>query len=78
MSLRLEVVAELESHGVVVGADDTPATLRERLNDAYLEDVRKLRDRQRSGQIPLRDYAGHVMRLKLSYPLLAVRLEQWT
>lgn len=77
MSLRPEVVAELESHGVTVGPDDTPESLRERLNDAYLEDVRKLRDRQRAGEIPLRDYAGHVERLKLSYPLLAVRLEDW-
>ncbi len=78
MTLRPAVVAELEGHGIVARPGDTPASLRERLNDAYLEDVRSLRDRQRSGEIPLRDYAGHVERLKRSYPLLGLGLEHWS
>ncbi len=77
MRLRPGILAELSAHGVTAGPDDTPATLRERLNDAYLEDVRRLRDRQRAGEIPLPDYSSHVRRLKESYPLLGLPLEQW-
>lgn len=77
MTLRREVARDLERHGLVPGAGDTPATLRERLNDLYLEDVRRLRDRQKSGAIPLREYAGHVEDLKRSYPLLSLPLELW-
>jgi hypothetical protein len=78
VKLRPAVVAELQARGIGVAPDDTPATLRERLNDAYLEDVRHLRERQRRGEIPLADYAREVEALKLSYPLLALRLELWT
>ena len=78
MKLRPAVLDELRVHGVVPGPDDTPAALRERLNDAYLEDVRRLRERQRGGEIALGDYARHVEALKLSYPLLALPVAGWT
>jgi hypothetical protein len=51
--------------------------MRERLNDAYLADVRRLRERQRAGEIPLREYAGHVESLRGRYPLLGLPLSQW-
>jgi hypothetical protein len=75
--LRPEVARDLAAHGVVPADGDTPESLRERLNDAYLEDVRRLRDRQRAGEIALRDYAAHVERLKDSYPALGVPLPLW-
>ncbi len=77
MTLRVEVVRDLERHGLIPSRADTAATLREKLNDLYLEDVRRLRDRQRAGEIPLREYAGHVEELKRSYPLLSLPLEAW-
>ena len=77
MRLRPGVLAELAARGITPNPDDTPASLRERLNDAYLEDVRRLRERQRAGEIRLRDYAGHVQKLKESYPLLGLPLDQW-
>lgn len=78
MKLRPSVLAELAARGITPSPDETPAALRERLNDAYLEDVRRLRDRQRGGEIPLRDYSSHVQQLKESYPLLGLPLEQWS
>jgi hypothetical protein len=77
VTLRPEVAGDLERRGIVPGEADTVAALRERLNDLYLEDVRRLRDRQRAGEIPLREYAGHVDELKRSYPLLGLPAELW-
>lgn len=77
MKLRPSVLAELAARGITPNPDDTPAALRERLNDAYLEDVRRLRDRQRAGEIALHDYSRHVQQLKESYPLLGLPLDQW-
>jgi hypothetical protein len=71
------VAEALAAHGLTVGPDDTPAGLRERLNDLYLEDVRRLRARRVSGEIAPRDYAAHVQALKERYPLLGLPLEQW-
>ncbi len=60
-----------------MGGGDTPASLKERLNDLYLEEVRRLRERQRAGEIPLRDYAAHARALQERYPLLGLPLELW-
>jgi hypothetical protein len=76
--LRAAVRDALERHHLEIRPEDTPATLRERLNDLYLEDVRRLRERQRAGEIALRDYAGHVRTLHEHYPLLGLPLDQWT
>lgn len=77
MSLRPAVREELARRGIAPGAGDTAASLRERLNDAYLEDVRRLKQRQRAGEIPLREYARHARALQESYPLLGMPLELW-
>ena len=77
MTLRPGVLAGLVGHGVTPGPGDTPETLREKLNDCYLEDVRRLRERQRAGEIPLREYAGHAGALKDRYPLLSLPLSLW-
>lgn len=75
--LRPSVLEELARHGIAPGPQDAPESLRDRLNDAYLEDVRRLRARQVEGEIPMRDYAGHVQALKESYPLLGLPLSLW-
>lgn len=75
--LRPEVLKALREKGVEPRADDTAASLKERLNDAYLVEVRKLRERQRSGEIPLREYASHAEALKESFPLLGLPLDRW-
>ncbi|HWX24574.1 MAG TPA: hypothetical protein VN083_06000 [Vicinamibacteria bacterium] len=76
--LRAEVRAELTRHGLVIGEDDQAERLRERLNDLYLDEVRRLRQRQRAGEIPLREYARHTQELKERFPLLGLPLADWT
>jgi hypothetical protein len=75
--LRERIREGLLHHGVAAGDDDTPASLRDKLNDLYLEDVRRLKQRQVGGEIALGDYADHVLSLKQSYPLLGVPLHLW-
>jgi len=76
--LRASVREALACHGVAVEASDTAAALKERLNDLYLEEVRRLKARQRAGEIPVREYAAHAQALKERYPLLGLPLEMWT
>ncbi len=71
------VLEELARHGLTPGPDDTPASLREQLNELYLADVRRLKQRQVSGEIPLPEYARHVGFLKDGYPLLGLPLDLW-
>jgi hypothetical protein len=79
VKLRPAVREALDRHGLAVSEeDDTPATLRDRLNDLYLDEVRKLRARQRAGEIPLAEYARHARALHERYPLLGLPLELWT
>jgi hypothetical protein len=78
VKLRPAVAADLGRHGIDGGPDDAPETLRERLNDRYLEDVRRLKALQVAGEIPLNEYAARVQALKDSYPLLGLPLALWT
>ena len=78
MALRPRVLEALRAHGIEPSSDATPESLRERLNDVYLEEVRRLRARQVSGEIPLRDYAGHVEALRERFALLGLPLPHWS
>ena len=77
MPLRRPVLVELAAHDIVPAPGEEPAALRARLNDRYLEAVRDLRARQRSGEVPLRDYAGRVDALRQSFRLLSLPLALW-
>jgi hypothetical protein len=77
MRLAPAIREELARHGIVPGPEDTPATLRERLNDVYVDEVRRLRDRRRQGQIPAREYAAHVEALRRRFPLLGIPPSAW-
>lgn len=77
MTLRPRVLEALRAHGIEPEPEATPATLRERLNDVYLEEVRRLKQRQVSGDIPLREYAGHVEALRERFSLLGLPLAHW-
>jgi hypothetical protein len=78
VKLRPEVAAALAGHGLRPDVTDTPETLRDELNDVYLVEVRELRERQRAGEIAMRDYAAAVTRLRERFPLLALPLTEWT
>jgi len=77
IALRAAILEELGRHGIAAGPEDTPATLRERLNDAYVAEVRRLRERQVAGEIPRREYAQHVAALRDRFPLLGLPLGLW-
>ncbi len=62
----------------MAGPGDTPDALRERLNDAYLEDIRRLKALQWAGEIPLKEYAPRIQTLKDGYTLLGLPLVLWT
>jgi hypothetical protein len=72
------VTRALAAHGVEPSPEDTPSSLRERLNDLYLEEVRRLRERQRAGEIPKSEYAAHVAALRDRFPLLGLPLDRWS
>ena len=75
--LKPSVLEELLRHGIHPGDGEDEATVRERLNDVYLVEVRELRERQRRGEIPKRDYARHVEALRERFPLLGLPLHLW-
>lgn len=76
-ALKASVVEELARHGIRPAMGDDAAALRERLNDVYLEEVRSLRERQRRGEIPRKEYARHVEALRDRFPLLGLPLNLW-
>lgn len=77
MKPRPEVTRALARHGITLQPGDTVETVRDRLNDLYLDAVRLIRERQRAGEIPKADYARHVQALRDEYSLLALPLELW-
>ena len=77
MALRPRVLQALRDHGVEPADGETPEALRERLNDVYLGEVRRLKQRQTSGEIPLREYAAHVEALRERFTLLGLPLAHW-
>lgn len=76
-ALRPRVADALRAHGIEPAETDTPESLRERLNDVYLDEVRRLKGRQVQGEIALRDYAGHVEALRERFSLLGLPLQHW-
>jgi hypothetical protein len=74
---RPQVARDLARHGITPEPGDTVETVRDRLNDVYLEAVRAIRERQRAGEIAKADYARHVERLRDEFSLLALPLELW-
>ena len=77
MKLRPRVREELAQHGIHPGPGDTPDQLKEQLHQLYLEEVRRIRDRRRHGELPGRDFARAVELLRDRYPLLAMPTALW-
>ena len=77
-SLHPSVARALRAHGIEPAPEDTAESLRERLNDLYVGEVRRLKERQRAGEIARRDYAAHVAALRDRFPLLGLPLARWT
>jgi hypothetical protein len=72
-----EVLAELSRHGLAPRPDTSPEKLREQVNDLYRVEIRKLRDRCRAGEIPVKELSAHVVELRKRYTLLSIPLPRW-
>ena len=74
---RPEVLDELGRHGLAPRCRHPPPRLREQINDLYRIEIRKLRDRCRAGEIPVRELPAHVVELRKRYLLLSIPMENW-
>jgi hypothetical protein len=75
---RPEVLEELARHGVIPDSTTPPDSIRSRINDLYLIEIRRLRTRMLEGEIPRAEYASHVEALRASYPILSLPTQFWT
>lgn len=73
-----QILDELGRHGLVPGPETPPGRLRDAVRDLYKYEIRKLRDRVVSGDIPKPEYAGHVIELRKRYWLLSIPTQLWT
>lgn len=74
---RQEVLDLLWAHGVQPTPDTPPEFVREFVNDLYRYELRRLRDRLVSREIPKTSYFARVVELRRKYPVLSLRLTQW-
>lgn len=75
--LKPEVIEALAEHGLRPGADTPLARLRGQINDLYRVEIRRLRDRCRAGEFPVKELAPRVVELRKRYVLLSIPIEQW-
>jgi hypothetical protein len=72
------ILDELAGHGLIPGPETPPQPLRDAVRDLYKYEIRRLRDRLLAGDIPKREYAGHVIELRRRYWILSVPTVLWT
>lgn len=75
---RAEVLAALLAHGVRPRAATPPALVHEYLSDLYRFELRRLRARVVSGEIPRQGYYDRVIALRRRYPLVSLKPQFWT
>ena len=73
-----EVLEELSRHGLRPLPGTTPSRLREQINDLYRIEIRKLRERCRTGEFSIRELPAHVRELRKRYVLLSIPVDLWT
>ena len=71
------VLEALAGHGLCPRAETTVALLRAQVNDLYRYEIRQLRGRLLSGEIPKASYADAVRSLRLRYLLLSLPKDHW-
>jgi hypothetical protein len=72
-----EFVEALGAAGVAVAPDVAPSAAREAFDDAYKAELRRLRDRRRSGEVAREHYFDEVVALRKRFWLLTLPLEAW-
>ena len=72
------VLEELGRFGLRPLPTTPPQQAKAYVNDLYRHELRRLRTRLRSGEIPSAGYADRVVSLRKKYFLLSIRLDLWT
>jgi len=75
---KREVLEQLAVHGVRPTPSTPPATVHEFVNDLYRYELRRLRGRLLRREIAKPDYYAHVLDVRQRYPVLSLKLWQWT
>ena len=75
---KREVLEQLAAHGVQPTPATPPEKVHEFLNDLYRYELRRLRDRLLRREIAKPDYYAHVLDVRRRYPLLSLKLWEWT
>jgi hypothetical protein len=75
---RASVREQLLRHGIDPLDSTPPELVRELVNDLYVFEIRKLRERFLGGNIPKHRYAKIVEDLRKQYPILSLPLSFWT
>lgn len=73
-----EVLEQLAAHGIRPTPETPPDTVHEFLNDLYRYELRRLRDRLLRREIAKPDYHDRVVEVRRRYPLLSMKLWEWT
>ena len=74
---QTQVLDELEKHGVRPDPTTPPELVHEYVTDLYRFELRRLRRRQVSGEIPKEDYSDHVVALRKRYLLVSLPMQHW-
>jgi hypothetical protein len=75
---RSDILDELARHGLAPTPTTPPSLLRAQINDLYRVEIRKLRDRCRSGEFPTHELPAKVVELRRRYVLLSIPMDRWT
>jgi hypothetical protein len=75
---KQEVLDHLATHGVRPTRASSPDLVHAFLNDLYRYELRRLRDRLLRREIVKSDYYNHVVQVRHRYPLLALKVWNWT
>lgn len=73
-----EALEVLAAHGLCPGPATRPAVVRDALNDLYRYEIRRLKGRLLSGEVPKARYSDHVIGLRKRYWLLSEPVDRWT
>jgi hypothetical protein len=74
---RRDVLDALAGHGVRPTQHTRPELVHEFVSDLYRFELRRLRDRLRSGEFPKREYFDLVVALRRKYAIISMRPTEW-
>jgi len=74
---RADVLEQLWRHGVQPTEGTRPELVHEFVSDLYRYELRRLRDRLVRGEIPKVGYYDRVVELRIKYPLVSLKPQQW-